>query len=359
METFDCIVIGAGPAGVTAAAYLADAGAGVLLVDERPAIGGAASSRSGAEDDVAWLWPDRFYRLGALHQAVAQRAGRIAYRPSHRVGAIDGQDATIRSLADDTVATASAPCLLVATGAREIPPAFGLDPGRGVHGLSDPESLVEAMRERPGARVVVAGLGPLLWATAAHLAASRVRLAAVIDAAGRPTTLQALALLRQPGMVAQGLGWRRAVWSSRAPILRDSAVTATEGTGRLAAVTVAALDGGEPRRIEAEFLAIGYGVQPLCPLAPRGVRPGLVIAGDAERAAGFDAAVATGTLAAADVLRTLGRPVGPGLGAAIPAAEAELRALRPFLWALERWWSVPEALRPMLPDRQPGDQRDW
>jgi len=355
MGSLDCIVIGAGPAGVTAAAYLADAGVGVLLVDERPGIGGAASSRSGAEDEVAWLWPDRFYRLGALHQAVAQRAARIAYRPSHRVEAIDGQDATIRSLADDTVATVSAACLLVATGGREIQPAFGFNPSFGIHGLSDPEGLVEAMRERPGARVVVAGLGPLLWATAAHLAASRIRLAAVIDAAGRPTTFQALGLLRQPGMVVQGLGWRRAVWSSRAPILRDSAVAATEGAGRLAAVTVAALDGTGPRRIEAEFLAIGYGVRPFCPLAPQGVRPGLVIAGDAERAAGFDAAVATGTLAAADALRTLGRPVGAGLGAAIPAAEAELRALRPFLWALERWWGVPEALQPLLAE----NQRDW
>lgn len=354
MGPFDCIAIGAGPAGVSAAAYLADAGAGVLLVDERAAIGGAAGSRSGAEDDVAWLWPDRFYRLGALHQAVTQRAARIAYRPSHRVEAIEGQEATIRSLLDGTVATVSAPCLLVATGAQEIPPAFGLNPSFGIHGLSDPEGLAEAMRERPGARVVVAGLGPLLWATAAHLAAARIKLAAVIDAAGRPTTLQVLGLLRQPGMVSQGLGWRRAVWSSRAPILPDSAVTAVEGKDRLAAVTVAALDGSGPQRIEAAFLAIGYGVRPFCPLAPRGVRPGLVIAGDAERAAGFDAAVATGTLAAADVLRTLGRPVGPGLGSAIPAAEAELRALRPFLWALERWWGVPGALRPLL-----ADQRDW
>lgn len=358
METFDCIVVGAGPAGVTAAAHLADAGAAVLLVDERDLIGGAASSRSGAEDAVAWLWPDRFYRLGALGQAVAQRTARLTYRPSHRVEAIEGQAATIRSLADGAAAMATAPCLLLATGAREVPPRFGWNRGRGVHGLSDPEGLVETMRERPGARVVVAGLGPLLWAAAAHIAASGLQLAAVIDAAGRPSALQTLGLLRQPGLVAQGLGWRRAVWSSRAPILHDSAVTGVEGADRMTAVTVAGLAADEPSRVEAEFLATGYGIRPFCPLAPRGVRPGLVIAGDAERPAGFDAAVATGTLAAADVLRTLGRPVGPGLGAALPAAEAELRGLRPFLWAIERWWAVPPPLRKLLPEAGADDQRD-
>lgn len=357
MGDFDCIVIGAGPAGVTAAAHLADAGACVLLVDEGVAVGGRALPGPDEDERAAPLWPDRFYRAGALRNAITARKARIAHRPRCRVEGIDGQVVAIRGLDTGATEAARAPCLLLAAGAGEIPPAIAWDAARGIHPLGNPEALIDLAKAQPGTRLVLAGTGPLLWTTAAHVVTAGVPIAAVVDAAGRPTAWQAIGLLRRPGLLAQGLGWRRAVWSTNAPILRESAVAAAEGAQRLAAVEVAGLYADRTRtRIETDLLAIGYGLRPRRALAPQGTRPGLVIAGDAERAAGFDAAVATGTLAAADVLRTLDRPIGPALGPASVEAEAELKALKTFLWAVERWSAPPLALAELMAK---PDQRDW
>lgn len=347
-----CIVIGAGPAGVTAAAHLADAGVSVLLVDEGVTVGGRAAPVPDEDERAAPHWPDRYYRAGALRNAVAARQARITHRQRCRVEQIDGQRVAICNLDTGIADTAMAPCLLLATGAEEIPAAIAWNKARGVYPLGDPDALIAAARAQPGARLVLAGMGPLLWAAAAHVAAARVPISAVIDAAGRPTLWQGIGLLRRPGLLAQGLGWRRAVWSSRAPILRESAVVAAEGDDRLTATAVAGLYADRTRtRVATDLLAIGYGLRPRRALAPQGTRPGLVIAGDAERVAGLDAAVATGTLAAADVLRTLDRPIGPALGAASVEAEAELKALRSFLWAVERWSAPPLALSELLGQR--------
>lgn len=70
MGTFDCIAIGAGPAGVTAAAYLADAGLGVLLVDDRPGIGGAAGLGPLLWATRPFLWA--LERLSAPPPALAE-----------------------------------------------------------------------------------------------------------------------------------------------------------------------------------------------------------------------------------------------------------------------------------------------
>ncbi len=352
----DCIVIGAGPAGVTAAAHLAEAGVSVLLVDEAAAVGGRAAPGPDEDERAAPLWPDRFYRAGALRNAVAARKPRIAHRPRCRVEGIDGQLVAIRNLDTGAAERARAPCLLLATGAAEIPAAIPWNADRGIYPLGDPDALIAAAQARPGLRIVLAGIGPLLWTAAAHVAAARVPIAAVVDAAGRPTLWQGIGLLRRPGLLAQGLGWRRAVWASGAPILRESAVVAAEGDAALTAIEVAGLYADRTRtRVAADLLAIGYGLRPNRALAPQGTRPGLVIAGDAERVAGFDAAVATGTLAAADALRTLDRPIGPALGAASVEAEAALKALRTFLWPVERWSAPPLALAELTGK---ADQRD-
>ena len=43
-ETYDAVVIGAGPNGLVAANHLADAGWSVLVLEAQPEIGGAVSS---------------------------------------------------------------------------------------------------------------------------------------------------------------------------------------------------------------------------------------------------------------------------------------------------------------------------
>jgi len=359
MAELDCLVVGAGPAGVTAALHLARSGIRLLLVDDRPQAGGMAFPAR-LDDDGAWLWPDRFYRGGALREALERRPTWFDYWPGHRVEAIEpGPAATVRTLSSGECARVAARCILLATGSAEIAAALPARPATGVFGLTDPELLVDQARERPGVRVAVAGMGPLLWFTAARLAAAGIALAAVIDAAPRAGAAEALGLIRQPGLLAQGLGWMRAVWSSKAPILHRAAVVAAEGQDRLAAVQVAAIDPegrpapGDGRRLEAGLLGIGYGLRPRTALLATPLPPAVLVAGDAEAPGGFDAAVARGTLAAEACLGVLARPVAPELAAAAAEARTRLARLEPFLGALARWWRVEPGMAALVaPDQR-------
>jgi thioredoxin reductase len=367
MSDAPVVVVGAGPAGAAAALHLADAGLRVLLVEERPAAGGAAFPAGiGEEGEGEFLWPDRAYRGAALRRGLAQRAQRIDFRPLHRAETVAaGPCVTVRDLAGSAAFSLAPRAVVLATGARPVAPGVGGTAPAGVFGLEDPARLVEAARERPGARVVVAGTGPLLWFAAAWVVSARLNVVAIVDAAGRPGLRQIAGLLRQPGMAAQGLGWMRAAWRTGAPIRARSCVTAALGDATLRAVEIAALDdawrpAGGRERIEAEFLCIGYGLEPAVDLLARGggamerdrvtgfATPrrsdaletsigGVFAAGDGARLGGLDAALAEGAIAAESVLKHLDRRVDAKLGAAAAAGRRLCRALAPFLAALNDW----------------------
>jgi hypothetical protein len=220
-------------------------------------------------------------------------------------------------------------------------------------------------RERPGARVVMAGTGPLLWFATAWAVSARLNVIGIVDAAGTPGLRQIGGLLRRPGLAAQGLGWIRTAWRSAAPIRARCCVTAALGDTRVREVEIAALDGAwrpvaARQRIAAEFLCIGYGLRPAngmledaavamerdpvtgfsTPHRSKDLETGIqsvFAAGDAGRLGGLDAALAEGAIAAEAVLRRLGRSIGTRFASAAADGRRQCRALTPFLSALNEW----------------------
>lgn len=333
----DIVVIGAGPAGGVAALHLADAGLATTLIDERESPGGMAFPTM-ADEEGAFLWPDRGYRASAFRQALHDRRRKFVYRAQTRAEAIaPGPVVAIRDLEGGAVETLSPSAVVVATGAIPIVPDLP-----GAMGLHDTAALVEAARERPGARVVLAGAGPLLWIAAARCLTARLKVVAIVDAAGKPSMGQAMGLLRQPRLFAQGLGWMRAVWKSGVPIHHRTGIVAVEEEGGARMARLAALDhawrpaAGPRRTLAMDLLGIGYGLRPNLALLPAEL-PGVFVAGDAGGASGLDAALADGAIAAGAVLAKLGRQPGPALAAAIDEARRQRRRLDPFLRALHDW----------------------
>ncbi|MCC6469376.1 MAG: FAD-dependent oxidoreductase [Alphaproteobacteria bacterium] len=375
MSASPIVVIGAGPAGASAALHLAGSGAEVLLIDDRAEAGGTAFPPL-SDDEAAFLWPDRAYRGEALRQGLRDRADRITHWRSRRVEAIRAdRTLSVRDRESGSLTDVGAEAVILATGADKIATRMQGASLPGAMSLCDPEGLVAAARERPGARIVLAGSGPLLWFTAARCASARLALAAVIDAAALPGPRHLLRFLVQPGLLSQGLGWMRAVWSSDARIYRRHAATAILGRGRVQAVAVAPLgDGAPPHRIDADLVAIGFGVQPAIAMLQaagaavdqdtrRGLwllrrdedlqtsLPGIFAAGDAGAADGADAALAEGAIVGEAVLRRSGRPVGAALAAAAVEARRRRRSLSAFVAALDDWAGP----RPALSG---GDQRE-
>ena len=204
MRTVDVAVVGAGPAGLSAAAVTGAAGLTTLLIDEQPAPGGQIwrAAEAAAAD------PAR----AALAASYAGAAATIAAARRHATLAAGAEVVDISSdreiLWFDKAARrlwqTRARVLLVATGAMERPVPF---PGWTLPGVSGVGALQIALKQGgmvPDGPVVLAGQGPLVLLVARQLAAFGVEIAATLDFA--PALPSRAALARLPAALADDAG---------------------------------------------------------------------------------------------------------------------------------------------------------
>ncbi|MCB8888290.1 FAD-dependent oxidoreductase [Vreelandella malpeensis] len=272
--TTDVLVIGGGPAGLQAALSARQAGADVLLVDERPSLGGQyykqLSQAYATRDGKA---PDKQMQAGReLIQAVKEAKvrswhdtlvwGAFRERPEQlRIGVEQAGEAKI----------IEPRAVVVATGAteRSYPvPGWTLP---GVMTTGGLQTLLRSYRTAPPGPVLVAGNGPLNLQVAAELVAAGVEVAGVVESA-RLTSLTALARTGQasrhaPGLISAGLGYLLTLKRARVPIFDGQAVAAIEGDDAvqsvvLAPVTASGELGEARRRLHVKAVGLGYGFQP-------------------------------------------------------------------------------------------------
>lgn len=265
-ETWDLVVIGAGPAGLAAATIAAEVGLATLLVDENPSAGGQiyrAVTHTPLTDPRI---------LGADYW----HGGRLieAFRAS---GATALQGATVWSLDRDLVVGVShggrsrlieARHVVIATGALERPfpiPGWTLP---GVMTIGAGQTLLKASGIVPDGRTVLAGLGPLLWLYAAQVLRAGGRIEAILDTTPRANWLAAAP--HAPGFLLSSL-WRKGLAlmrdvRRRVPVADGVKTLAATGTDRLSTVTFTDSRGVE-RHIEADTLLLHQGVVPNVNLA--------------------------------------------------------------------------------------------
>lgn len=262
-ERPEILVIGAGPAGLSAAIAARRAGAAVTVVDERPAPGGQYFKQVlvGGAGIAA---PDRQHEEGARLIAEAREAG-VEIRSGVEIwGAFGPQE--LVGTADGIVSRFAPVRLIVATGAYErgVPlPGWTLP---GVMTTGAAQTLWRSYRRLPGKRVLVAGNGPLNLQVASELRAGGAEIAAVVELAP-VAPLKVLSdflamLAASPGLVLDGLGYRRRL--AGVPMIYDSVVWNIE---KKEDVLVAHVDspwtrGPAKHRFEVDAVCLGYGFQP-------------------------------------------------------------------------------------------------
>jgi NADPH-dependent 2,4-dienoyl-CoA reductase/sulfur reductase-like enzyme len=264
-DSYDVVVIGAGPAGLAAAATAAEAGLSTLLLDENVGPGGqvwrAIASTPVTEPDLLgtdyWVGADLVQAARASGAEIIQRATVWSLDRLLEIGiSVGGVSAFVKARR-----------VILATGALERPfpiPGWTLP---GVMTAGAAQTMLKSSAMVPDGRTVIAGQGPLLWLLAAQVLRLGGRIDRILDTTERRNYFAALphmfAFLTSP-YFAKGLAMMREV-RAKVPVVRGVSELAAAGDGQLA--TVNYLAGGRSETMPADLLLLHQGVVPNVNLA--------------------------------------------------------------------------------------------
>jgi NADPH-dependent 2,4-dienoyl-CoA reductase/sulfur reductase-like enzyme len=339
-DNYDVVVIGAGPAGLAAAATAAEAGLSTLLLDENAGPGGqvwrAIASTPVTERDRLgadyWAGADLVQAVRSSGAEIIQRATVWSLDRHLEVGvSVGGASSFVKARR-----------VILATGALERPfpiPGWTLP---GVMTAGAAQTMLKSSGLVPDGQTVIAGQGPLLWLLAAQILRLGGRIDRILDTTERRNYLAALphafAFVTSP-YFSKGLAMMREV-RAKVPVVTGVSELAAAGDGHLATVSYAV--GSRRETIPADLLLLHQGVVPNVNLAmAAGVEhrwddlqlcwspvldsdgntlvEGIAIAGDGAGIGGAGAAIVRGRIAARAAVEALA-----------PAAAAKLAPMSTF-----------------------------
>jgi len=341
----ELVVIGAGPAGLSAAVAAADAGTQVLVIDRGAKPGGQYLRQSTVHANT----PPKLIQRAQTHENIRFLLGHEiwrATRDSLDIADVDGH-ATHR---------VQAKAIVLATGAYDkvVPfPGWELP---GVVTVGGAQAQLKGLDIKVGQRVLVTGTGPLLLSLAVSLAEAGVEVVAVADPVRPRAWLRHFTtVVRAPRKLLQAAVYWGWLLRQRVPVWSGWEVREiTSGAG----VMIAKLRcGTKERAVTVDAVAVGHGFTPQVELAgalgcallvdprdgsaiaqvdadQRTSLAGVFAAGELAGVGGADAAFATGSLAGLAAARHLGRLDEPAYQVASKPWRRRAAAARRFADAL-------------------------
>lgn len=261
------VVIGAGPAGLSAAVSAGEQGAQVLVIDASPRPGGQYWRHADPQHNTD---PGRWHHGWSTYQRLVdklqkqKRAGRVKQLHGHQVLALHAGDTftltvqpvpelqPARSVAGLQVITSDRVVLAPGTYDRQLPvPGWTLP---GVMAAGGIQAFIKTQGSAPGRRAVIAGTGPFLLAAAGSLLHAGAEVAAVVESSSLRGWLPGLAErsagaaagMLVPSKAAEGVEYAALLAKHRVPYMRRAAVTEVHGSRQAEAVTVSRMKNGHP-----------------------------------------------------------------------------------------------------------------
>lgn len=263
----DVLVIGGGPAGLTAAGEAAATDARVILIDDQPELGGSLLSDPNAAVDgqSTQEW---------LSRVESQLRSRAEVTILTRTSAFGNYDANyvvaVQSRTDHLGAAAAGPefagvsrqrlwhiraqQVIVATGAHERPLVFANNDRPGVMLASAVRSYLNRYGVAVGTRVVVATTNDSVYAMLPELAAAGIEVATVADA--RPA-------LSETARAAQAAGIEVVPGATVVDTSCDSAAEPRVSKVLISMVDDAGVPVGAPTAVACDLVAISGGWSPV------------------------------------------------------------------------------------------------
>ncbi|WP_429355363.1 FAD-dependent oxidoreductase [Paraburkholderia sp. 32] len=361
-ESVDVVVVGAGPAGMSAATTAAQAGLKVVLLDEQMAVGGQIYRSITRADDkrIDLLGPD--YASGSTI-AVALSASNVRHVTGAQVWFVSREHA-VHYTQQGQSKSLVARHVVLATGAMERPfPIVGwTTPGVMTAGAA--QILLKASGTVPRQPVVLAGCGPLLYLLAWQYLRAGVPIRAFVETTGLADKFRAAkhwssALLGWRDLT-KGLNLLRALRRARVPVYRGATELRVEGEPVATALTFIASK--KRQRIDAPLILLHQGIVPntqitwslqashhwdtnqLCWVPDRNDVfeldvPDVFVAGDGGGIAGAKAAATQGQICGLEIGRRHGRIERREFDKRLDSLRSEHAghlSVRPFLDALYR-----------------------
>ena len=331
---YDIVIVGAGPAGMSAAIEASGSGARVLVLDENAGPGGQIYRSIGRNishrNDVLGsdYWAGRDIAEAYEHAQGDYAAGASVW--SVEPGLAAPHRLSVGVSLHGRAKLVGADVVILATGAIERPfpvPGWTLP---GVMSAGAAQIALKSARIVPEGRIVLAGCGPLLYLVASQLMAAGADIAALLtttDSGAKWAALRHLPDFLRSAYLRKGLTLMREV-HRHVPV--HSGVRSLSIAGSEKVVAVCFSQGGEPRRIEAECALLHHGVIPSINLASaagcalewndgqrafvpssdamgRSSVEGILLAGDGAGIGGAQYAALSGRKAAITALDDLGR----------------------------------------------------
>jgi len=361
------VIVGAGPAGIRAAAALVDAGLHPVVIDEGQRAGGQIYRRppDGFVRTPEHLYGSEAAKARALHAVFDRLAADERLTHCTRSSVIAMQTKRLHVLDEGGVQMIFYDHLILATGASDrVAPVPGWQ-SAGVYSLGAAQIALKAQGVALGRRIVLMGSGPLLSLVGAQLVKAGADVAAVLDTSPWDQQMRGLwKLAARPFVALRGLalrarlGGRYHAGVSLEKIEADGqGVTAMrwrDAGGRQRLTPCDTIGMGWHLRAETHLAdlagcAFTYDEQwrQWLPMTDRMGRAGngVYLAGDGVRLLGADGAEIAGRLAAAACLADLGFPA--------PSNAADLRELarlERFAHGLACAFPWPAAMVRALPD---------
>jgi sarcosine oxidase subunit alpha len=247
----DVLIVGAGPAGLAAAAAAARTGARVILADDQPELGGSLLGTGELPD---WTSETTTLLESSADVRILRRTTVFGYYDDNHLLAVERRTnhlgaAAPANVSRERVHRIRARRVVLATGAHERSLAFADNDRPGVMLVASARTYANRYGVLPGRRAVVFTTNDSAYAAALDLAAAGVEIPAIVD------TRTELG------------GWAERARLAGIEVLAGHAVTGTDGEARLTSVAVAPYGQTEGQReFTADLLLVSGGWNPVAHL---------------------------------------------------------------------------------------------
>ncbi|MBN1977773.1 MAG: FAD-dependent oxidoreductase [Anaerolineae bacterium] len=306
ISTFEveCLIIGGGPAGLSAAIELGKAGVRTLLVDDKHRLGGKLilqTHKFFGSAEACYAGTRGIDIATKLKEQLRQSENVRVWLDTTALAVFS--DRQVGVLREGHYVLVHPHVLLVATGARERSLIFRGNTLPGVYGAGAFQTLLNRDLVRPAERLFIVGGGNVGLIAGYHALQAGISVVGLCEAAPDCTGYK----VHRDKLARLGV-----------PVYVSHTVLSANGPQEVESVTVAGVDRrwnpvpGTEKTFACDTILVAVGLDPVDEFTRQARAFGLPVfaAGDAEEIAEASAAMFTGRIRGLEIARTLGRDVG-------------------------------------------------